>query len=181
MEHHLRLLAAVAFAAEKHRNQCRKDGSAFVNHVIAVARVLAEEGGVEDSDLLIAALLHDTLEDTDTSAQELEELFGSAVAGIVAEVSDDTGLASAERKRLQAERAAWLSPQAKQLRMADKICNVRDIIESPPSGWSPERRVGYILWTRRVTSGCRGVNARLDEICDRAVEEAFHWLEHYSE
>jgi len=169
-----RLLRAAAFAAEKHRHQRRKDAEAspFINHPLAVATVLAEEGGVTDESLLIAALLHDTVEDTETTFEELGETFGAAVRTLVTEVTDDQSLRKRARKQLQVEHAPGSSDAAKQLKIADKICNVRDIATKPPAGWPEQRKAEYLDWTRRVVAGCRGVNPRLDASCDAALAEA---------
>ena len=127
-----RLLKAISFAADKHRHQRRKDAEAspYINHPIAVATVLAAEGDVSDEVTLIAAALHDTVEDTQTTFGELEEHFGSEVASLVRELTDDKSLEKAERKRLQIEHARNSSIRAKQLKIADKICNVRDITDT---------------------------------------------------
>jgi guanosine-3',5'-bis(diphosphate) 3'-pyrophosphohydrolase len=169
-----RLLKAIAFAAEKHRRQRRKDAEAspYINHPIAVATVLAVEGDVADEATLLAAVLHDTLEDTKTSVAELEEHFGPEVAGLVREVTDDKSLEKDERKRLQIEHARDSSPRAKQVKIADKVCNVRDIAVSPPADWPPERRREYLTWSERVVAGCRGVNPKLDHAFDQAIGQA---------
>ncbi len=169
-----RLLKALAFAADKHRDQRRKDAGAspYINHCIAVATVLALEGGVTDQELLIAAILHDAVEDTRTTFAELQECFATSVASLVRELTDDKSLPKAERKRLQIENAASLSPRAKLLKIADKICNVRDIRDCPPSDWSIERRREYLTWAEQVIAGCRGVNGQLDRAFDVAVEQA---------
>ena len=123
------LITALAFAADKHKNQRRKDAEAspYINHPIALANLLLNEAGVEDQRVLIAAVLHDTIEDTDTTEQELVKHFGKDVADIVLEVTDDKALPKAERKRLQIEHAAHISRRAKLVKLADKICNLRDI------------------------------------------------------
>ncbi len=169
-----RLLKSLAFAADKHRDQRRKDAEAspYINHCIAVATVLALEGGVTDEELLIAAILHDTVEDTRTTFAELEECFGAAVAALVREVTDDKALPKAERKRLQIANAAGLSARAKQLKIADKICNVRDVSDCPPSDWSTERRHEYLTWAEQVVAGCRGLNDQLDQVFDVTTEHA---------
>lgn len=168
------LLEAISFAAEKHRHQRRKDAEAspYINHPIAVATVLAAEGGVSDEVVLIAAALHDTVEDTKTTFTELEEHFGTEVAGLVREVTDDKSLKKMERKNLQIEHAAQSSSCAKQLKIADKICNIRDITLRPPADWSPERRSEYLAWAEKVVAGCREVNAGLDQAFDQAIAEA---------
>lgn len=168
------LLAAVHFAAEKHRLQTRKDEdeSPYVNHVIQVAEVLARVGGVTDLDVLVAAVLHDTVEDTRTTREELAECFNERVASLVQKVSDDKTLSKEERKRLAVEHAPELPFEAKLIKLADRICNVRDIAEHPPVGWDLDRRLEYFEWSRGVVAGCRGVNGALELEFDTAVEEA---------
>ena len=167
------LLKALAFAAHKHRDQRRKDAGAspYINHPIALADVLVNEGGVSDIEVLCAALLHDTLEDTDTRQEELVNAFGSRVARVVAEVTDDKSLSSPERKRLQIEHAPKLSAEAKLVKLADKICNLRDIVERPPAKWDVQRRREYFDWAKRVVSGVRGVHPRLEAAFDEAFSK----------
>jgi len=162
------ILKAVQFAAEKHRNQRRKDADAspYINHPIALANVLHHEGGVEDVVTLCAALLHDTVEDTDTSPQELAEAFGSDIAEVVLEVTDDKSLPKAERKRLQIEHAPSISPRAKLVKLADKICNLRDIVATPPADWTETRKAEYYSWARQVVEGLRGVHPALERVFD---------------
>ena len=175
----LKLLRALAFAAEKHRDHRRKDvnASPYINHLISTARILAKEGLVIDEELIVAAILHDTIEDTETTYAELQEQFGTAVADIVREVTDDTSLLKVQRKLLQEERALAASSRAKQLMIADKISNIHDIMHHPPCGWPLERRREYIAWAGRVVAGCRGVNKRLDRAYDRTVAEVMRQLE----
>lgn len=165
------LLKAIRFAAAKHRNQRRKDveASPYINHPIEVATVLAEHGGVTDLTTLLGAILHDTIEDTQTSAAELEQHFGPAVRQLVQELTDDKSLRQHDRKRLQAEYAAHKSPRAKVVRLGDKICNVLDVTNQPPSTWDLARRQEYLDWTEQVIAGCRGVNARLDAYYDKVL------------
>jgi guanosine-3',5'-bis(diphosphate) 3'-pyrophosphohydrolase len=153
----MRLLERTRFAAEKHRSQRRNDAEAspYINHPIAVAELLASVG-VKDLRVLQAALLHDTVEDTDTSLEEREERLGEIVASIVREVTDDKSLPKAERKRLQVQHAAGLSREAKLVKLADKICNLRDILASPPAKWSLARRRKYFDWAKRVVDELRG-------------------------
>jgi GTP diphosphokinase / guanosine-3',5'-bis(diphosphate) 3'-diphosphatase len=164
------LLRALAFAAHKHRDQRRKDAEAspYINHPIALAQVLAGEGGVTDIEVLAAALLHDTIEDTATTAEELREQFGARIAGLVDEVTDDQALPKADRKRLQIERAPGLSRGAKLVKLADKICNLRDVAERPPAKWDLERRREYFEWAKRVIDGLRGTHAGLEAAFDQA-------------
>lgn len=163
-----RLLQALAFAADKHRNQRRKDAEAspYINHPIALADVLANEGGVTDENVLIAAILHDTIEDTETSADELRTRFGEAVTAIVLEVTDDKSLPKAERKRLQVAHAPHASREAKLVKLADKICNLRDLVASPPARWPLERRQAYFDWAKAVVDGLRGVHPALEHAFD---------------
>jgi GTP diphosphokinase / guanosine-3',5'-bis(diphosphate) 3'-diphosphatase len=168
------LLKAISFAADKHRHQRRKDAEAspYINHPIAVATVLAAEGDVSDEVTLIAAALHDTVEDTQTTFGEIEEQFGSKITSLVRELTDDKSLEKAQRKLLQIEHAPNSSLGAKQLKIADKICNVRDITASPPADWSLRRRRDYLKWSEEVVAGCRGVNAKLDHAFDQAISRA---------
>jgi guanosine-3',5'-bis(diphosphate) 3'-pyrophosphohydrolase len=162
------LVQAVAFAADKHRNQRRKDAEASpcINHPIALANVLANEGGVQDVTVLCAAVLHDTIEDTETTADELRALFGDQVAAVVLEVTDDKSLDKVQRKQLQIEHAAHCSPQAKLVKLADKICNLRDLLASPPADWSAERKQNYFDWAVNVIAGLRGVHPGLEAVFD---------------
>ena len=164
------LLRALAFAAHKHRDQRRKDAEAspYINHPIALAEVLAREGGVTDVEVLAAALLHDTIEDTATTFDELVENFGAAIAGMVAEVTDDGALPKADRKRLQIEHAAQLSAGAKLVKLADKICNLRDVADRPPAKWELQRRQEYFEWAKRVIDGLRGAHPGLETAFDAA-------------
>jgi guanosine-3',5'-bis(diphosphate) 3'-pyrophosphohydrolase len=163
-----RILKAVAFAAEKHRHQRRKDAAAspYINHPIGLADVLANEGGITDAEVLCAALLHDTIEDTETSVDELIALFGEAITHFVLEVTDDKSLPKDERKRMQIEHAPHISRQAKLVKLADKICNLRDILDSPPTDWDRARKQAYFDWAERVVAGLRGTHPGLEEIFD---------------
>jgi guanosine-3',5'-bis(diphosphate) 3'-pyrophosphohydrolase len=165
-----RLIKAADFAAFKHRRQRRKDAEAspYINHPLALARVLKLEAGVEDVDVLVAAILHDTVEDTETTLEELEREFGAVVAGIVAEVTDDKLLLKPERKRRQVEHAPHLSPKARLVKLADKICNLRDAVDAPPAHWPLERRRAYFEWAKAVIDGLRGAHPGLERLFDEA-------------
>lgn len=162
------IIKAAAFAADRHRDQKRKDAesSPYINHPIAVANVLANEGGVTDPLILCAALLHDTVEDTETTAEELKEKFGRKIAAIVAEVTDDKSLEKQVRKELQVEHAPHISDEAKLVKLADKICNLRDILASPPADWSADRKREYFDWAARVVEGLRGIHPELEAVFD---------------
>ena len=164
------LLKALAFAAHKHRDQRRKDAEAspYINHPIALADALVNEGGVTDVEVLCAALLHDTVEDTDTTPAELAAAFGPRIAQIVAEVTDDTKLPKEERKRLQIEHAPHISREAKLVKLADKVCNLRDVDLRPPFKWDLARRREYFDWAKRVVDGLRGTHEGLEKAFDEA-------------
>lgn len=167
----LALLTAVHFAADKHRDQRRKgaDASPYINHPIEVAELLARVGEVRDPAVLQAAILHDTLEDTDTTGAELEAGFGGHVARIVREVTDDKSLEKQVRKQRQVEHAPRLSREAQMVKIADKIANIRSVTEAPPPDWPLERRREYLDWTERVVAGCRGCNAALERCYDEVL------------
>ena len=164
------IMEAASFAAERHRTQRRKDAEAspYINHPLALASLLAGEGGVTDATVLAAALLHDTVEDTETSPDEIAERFGADVAAIVAEVTDDKSLHWTERKRLQVVKAASKSDRAKLVKLADKVCNLRDLAATPPADWSKERRLQYFRWAKEVVAGLRGASPALERVFDEA-------------
>jgi guanosine-3',5'-bis(diphosphate) 3'-pyrophosphohydrolase len=148
----LMILKACEFAADKHRNQRRKDPARtpYINHPLAVARALAEEGGVKDPEILAAAILHDTLEDTQTTLKELQKAFGRRVASMVAEVTDDKTLPKQVRKQRQIDHGPRKSKGAAVIKVADKICNLRDLKKSPPKHWTVERSRQYRKWAIEV-------------------------------
>ena len=162
------ILDALQFAARKHRDQRRKDleASPYINHPIALANILWREGEVHEPAVISAALLHDTIEDTETTEEELRKRFGAKVAKIVAEVTDDKKLLKAERKRLQVEHAKHLSREAKLVKLADKICNLRDMAASPPKTWPKSRVREYFDWAKQVIDALRGVHPGLERIFD---------------
>jgi len=163
---------ALDFAAKKHRDQRRldEDATPYINHPIELAELLVNEGDVTDTQVLVAAILHDTVEDTETSPRELEELFGFEIANIVMEVTDDKKLPKAERKRLQIENAAHCSIPAKLVKLADKICNLRDMSSNPPANWSLERKQEYFDWAAEVIYQIRGVHPRLEALFDEIYQ-----------
>jgi (p)ppGpp synthase/HD superfamily hydrolase len=168
------LLRAVHFAADKHRDQRRKgaEASPYINHPIEVAELLARVGGVTDLVTLQAALLHDTIEDTQTTGEELEDQFGAEVRRLVEEVSDNKSLPKLERKRLQVAHASEISPRAQKVKLADKLANIRSVMEAPPTDWPPERQQEYLDWSERVVAGLRGCNPELEQYFDELLAEA---------
>eukprot|EP00899_Mesostigma_viride_P015935 jgi/Mesvir1/24342/Mv11021-RA.1 len=157
------LLKATNFAALKHRDQRRKDKTStpYINHPIGVANLLWDHG-VKDIATLQAALLHDVIEDTDCTWAELEDAFGQKVAAIVRDVTDDKSLSKHERKRRQIEHAPTIMPEAKAVKMADKLYNLADIVTNPPPSWSLERCQAYFGWASEVVQGLSGVNPSLE-------------------
>jgi len=173
-----RLLQALHFSADKHRFQKRKnrDASPYINHPIEVATVLATVGGVTDLTTLIAAVLHDTIEDTATTPEELEQRFGRDVRLVVEELSDDKSLPKERRKQLQIEHASASSHRAKLVKLGDKICNVRDVTHNPPDDWPLARRREYLDWTEQVVTGCRGASATLERYYDVVLADGRRML-----
>lgn len=163
-------IRALEFASRKHSTQRRKDAEAspYINHPIALVSILAVEAGVDDPDVLSAGLLHDTIEDTDTTYEELFEHFGQTVADIVCEVTDDKTLEKQARKDLQVEHARNLSREAGLVKLADKIANLRDVATSPPRDWDLKRRQEYFDWAKAVVNGIRDIPPRLRELFDAA-------------
>ncbi|HKP69259.1 MAG TPA: HD domain-containing protein [Pyrinomonadaceae bacterium] len=168
-----KILDAASFAAVKHKDQTRKgNGQPYINHPLEVANILATIGGVDDDDMIIAALLHDTVEDTDATFEDLEKKFGPRITGFVRELTDDKSLPKQDRKRLQVEHAPHMTHEAKQIKLADKISNIRDVTDNPPPHWPIERRREYVEWGERVVAGLRGSNQKLEKLFDDLVATA---------
>lgn len=168
---HVSLLKVICFAAEKHRYQHRKDGmTPYINHPIEVAKLLIEYGET-DLVLLSAALLHDTIEDTNATKDDILKLFGEDVLKVVLEVTDEKNLSRPERKKLQVEHAATLSRKGKLLKLADKICNISDLMSCPPEGWTDDRKIQYFKWSRQVVDQLRGVNPELEKHFDNKIRQ----------
>ncbi len=167
------ILKAAHFAAQKHRDQRRKDraSSPYINHPLQVAMLLSEIGKVEDDEILAAALLHDTIEDTDTKPADLEKLFGSRILKLVEAVSDDKSLPKEERKLLQIAHAAELSPDVALIKLGDKISNVIDVTDTPPKHWGVRRRREYFDWAEAVINNLPKVNSALEEYFRKIVKE----------
>jgi len=163
----LRIAQAFDFAARAHVDQLRKGvlEEPYLNHLAEVAYLVAQATGGGDANVIIAALLHDTLEDQPkrVTLEGLVQTFGEDVACLVSEVTDDKTLLPAERKRLQIETAPHKSARAKLIKIADKTANLRSLATSPPKGWSDERKREYVLWSSRVVAGCSGVNQWLED------------------
>jgi guanosine-3',5'-bis(diphosphate) 3'-pyrophosphohydrolase len=157
-------IKALAFAAEKHKNQRRKDAEAslYINHPIALVNILVNEGNINDTNVLCAAILHDTIEDTETTKEELVREFGDQITAIVSEVTDDKSLPKTIRKLKQIEHAAKTSYEGKLVKLADKISNLRDIVASPPTDWSDQRKSEYFEWAKKVVNQLRGTNQALE-------------------
>jgi guanosine-3',5'-bis(diphosphate) 3'-pyrophosphohydrolase len=169
-----KLLEAASFAAQKHTGQHRKGDAKepYINHPLEVANLIANVGGIADVDVLIAAVLHDTVEDVGVKKEEIAERFGDRVAGIVMEVTDDKTLPKDERKRLQVEHAPHLSHEAKIVKLGDKISNIRDVTNNPPSDWDTQRRKEYVEWGEAVVAGLSGANQGLEQAFDDTVRRA---------
>jgi (p)ppGpp synthase/HD superfamily hydrolase len=170
----VQITRAADYAARQHIGQKRKGVKAepYINHLTEVATLLAEATDGQDPVLVMGGLLHDTVEDTETTYDDLARQFGPEVAALVAEVTDDKSLPQKERKRLQVEHAPHLSHRAKLLKIADKTSNLRGLITSTPAGWSAERLADYVDWSEQVVHSCRGLNAKLEAVYDQAYQAA---------
>ena len=180
---HALFLKAIAFAADKHRHQRRKDpeASPYINHPIELANVLVHEGRVTDTTVLIAAILHDTLEDTETTPAELAATFGGEIRDIVIEVTDNKTLKKHKRKELQVKHGPHLTRKARLVKLADKICNLRDVATNPPARWPLKRQIEYFDWAKSVIDSMRGTHPRLEALFDAVYARRPHarrWLRH---
>ena len=179
MENVSLFLKALHFAADKHRDQKRKDvdASPYINHPIYVAQILADVGEVDDLGILAAAVLHDTVEDTETESSDIEREFGARITRIVGEVTDDKSLEKSERKRLQIEHAKHMSNEGALVKIADKITNIRDVASNPPEDWDQARREKYLDWAEQVVKNCPKVNYALENCFSESLASARGALE----
>jgi len=167
------LLKALTFAAHKHKDQRRRDvdASPYINHPISLADILCNEAQITDIETICGALLHDTVEDTETTEEELEDEFGKAIRDIVMDVTDDKTLPKAARKQAQIDHAAHISNKSKQVKLADKISNLRDVLNNAPPDWTLDRRQQYFDWAREVIDQVRGTHPELEAIFDEIYEK----------
>ncbi|MEA3327944.1 MAG: HD domain-containing protein [Chloroflexota bacterium] len=168
------IFEACIFAANKHQGHIRKDqkGSPYITHPLLVAQAIWKIGGVTDTNILVAAILHDTIEDTKTTLMEIQDTFGKSILDIVLEVTDDKSLPRQERKWLQVVHAPGLSHPARIIKLGDKLVNCRDILNSPPKEWTLERRQQYIQWAVDVLYRIRGTNIALEAAFDDTLTRA---------
>lgn len=172
------LIDAILYAASSHAGQLRKDCvTPYINHPIEVMHLLVYTGGIEDHEILMAAVLHDVIEDTSVTAEDIAERFGKNVASVVLELTDDVTLPKEERKRLQLQNAGKLSHAARLIRISDKICNVYDMLYAPPGNWDLKRRKEYIEWANAVVKKIPGTNDGLESHFEELIEESFRFLE----
>ena len=166
------LIDALNFAAEKHQYQRRNgyDRLPYINHLIKVVKTMMEVAQVTDEVILLAAILHDVIEDTDLTEEALAYRFNPKTAAIVRELSDDMTLEHAKRKQLQIVRAKGLSKAARMIRIADKVCNMRDLMSYPMIEWSVEKKRAYVKNSIQVVDEIRGTNAALENWFDETVE-----------
>ncbi len=168
------VLRAAERAAHWHTEQRRKGAAQepYINHLLEVARLVAEATGGADTNLVIAALLHDAVEDQPVSRAAIAQEFGEDVAALVMEVTDDKTLPKVQRKRLQVEHAAEKSPRAAILKLADKTSNLTALALSPPASWSAARRLDYVQWARDVAAGLKVENPWLQSRFADAADAA---------
>jgi guanosine-3',5'-bis(diphosphate) 3'-pyrophosphohydrolase len=167
------LIKALQFAADKHRYQMRKDEKTpYINHPIAVAHILAVEAGIDDEVLLAAALLHDTIEDTETTAEEMTSIFGQEITALVLEATDVQDVPREMRYATQLKKASHYSGRVKLLKLADKIANMRDATHTPPALWTNERRRIHFDQSLKVVDILRGTHEKLEALFDQAYADA---------
>ena len=174
MKEWIAVLRAADMAARWHVDQRRKGiaQEPYINHLLEVASLVTEATGGTDPDVVIAALLHDSIEDQGVTSDTLAMEFGQRVADIVMDVTDDKALPKQERKRLQVAHAPHKSREAKLIKLADKISNLRTIATSPAADWSVERRLEYVDWAKAVVAGLRGTSPWLEGQFDEAAKGA---------
>lgn len=172
------LSKAIVFAAQSHAGQYRKDGKTpYINHPLEVMNLVTVHVEHPQNDVLIAAVLHDVVEDTNVTSAEIKHMFGGHVARLVEELTDDKTLTKEERKRIQLQEVHTLSPEGQLLRLCDKICNVYDILYAPPGDWDLRRRLDYIKWSKAVVDRIRGIHPTLEKRFDELYEAGIRLLQ----
>ncbi len=168
------ILKALNFAALKHKYQRRKGDEhlPYINHPIKVAFIISEVGKIDDPIIIASAILHDVIEDTETTSDEIEKEFGNNIASIVEELTDNQNFEKQKRKKIQIKNAPFLSKEATIIRIADKIENIEDITISPPIGWSYERKEEYLEWAEKVVRACKNVNSELKDYFFEKLKKA---------
>ena len=174
---------ALKFASTKHQFQSRKGKSnpPFINHLIDVSYILQKYGEINDQDILAAAFLHDTIEDTDTSYEELNNQFNENIANMVLDLTDDKSLPANERKRQQILKATTLKANSRMIKLADKISNIKDITLDPPNNWSDERLLAYLHWAKDVVDQIRETNEKLENLFDEWYYKGLHHLNKFTQ
>lgn len=175
----IELFEALSFSADKHRLQKRKDatGTPYINHPLGVARNIAfldSLTGKEKSDIINGAILHDTIEDTDTTYEEIQIRFNKEVADIVQEVTNKKELSSEESKKYELERAKTLSLPASLIRISDKIENIKDINNLQPVNWEKWRKINYCEWAKALVD-----NIKIEHVAVKQLKNLF--LQRYYE
>lgn len=167
------LLRAAAFSADAHKGQRRKNlaQTPYINHPIRVASLLSTIANVHTPEVLIAALLHDTVEDTHVTLHDIRNAFGNKVANIVKQVTDDKDLPKDVRKQLQIQNAPLISSQAKLVKLADKLDNLTSLLTHTPLNWQSKRVADYYKWAESVIAGLRGTNKSLEHSLDHVLSQ----------
>ncbi|HEC60508.1 hypothetical protein LCGC14_0950780 [marine sediment metagenome] len=153
------LIEAFLFAAQAHKEQRRKGngGAPYINHLIEVVSLLSSTAKVDDTDILIAAALHDILEDTPITVTEITKRYGSNVLSYVQAVSDDKALTLIERRAKQLKSMNESSDPIKYIKLADHCSNIASL---PPT-WDKQRLKEYIGWSQSVAEKCFDVSEPL--------------------
>ena len=160
------VLKAAFFSGEKHKKQRRRDAdeTPYINHPLEVAYILLEEGGITDAPTLAAALLHDTLEDTDTTREELAMIFGHEISNLVVELTDLDSVLPDQKKQRELERAYNLSDKAKRVKIADKTANIRDLATMPPKNWDIKRQIEYFNFAKKIAEATASASPELEKV-----------------
>lgn len=165
------MLKAVKFATAKHEGQFRDGGGPYIVHPLGVALSIWESGNIHSSNVIIAALLHDTVEDTQTTFEEIEELFGKRVRMTVEEVTDDPNLSGQEKRQRQVDHAPQMSLNAQLVKLADRLNNLSGLIDNPPANWTPEKVADYFGWGQKLLNALHGTNIKLEKQLQKVIRK----------
>jgi (p)ppGpp synthase/HD superfamily hydrolase len=165
-----KLFEALEYASKLHKDQRRKGngGSPYVNHLIEVASLLSRVAEVTDHEVIIAAILHDVLEDTEAREGDIFDRFGGTVLAYVKHVTDDKLLSLEKRRIAQLKSIENSSSQIQLIKLADHCSNIASL---PPS-WDRARLESYISWSHSIAVHCYSASEELAKVYKKRYDSA---------
>jgi len=167
------VLGAAIFATEKHKSQVRSNEkkTPYIIHPIEVADLVMKIGHVYDKDVLITALLHDVMDDTQTTYEQITSLYGTKVSSYLEEMTSKQGLSLKEQKKQQIMQAFRQNPSVAIIKLSDKLSNLKTLATSPPPSWSRDRIDQYFQWAQTVIENLPESNQLLKKAVKNVISD----------